>query len=231
MTSDGHHHHEHQHPASPFDGVDHDTLFSAEFWDGFYGSRPAVWSGDVNPVLADRAGALAPGRVLDVGAGEGGDALWFARRGWTVTAVDVSRVALDRGAAAAAAAGPEVAARITWVQGDLRGDLPVAGPFELVSAQFVHLPSALRTALHRRLAAVVAPGGTLLVVGHHPVHRDGPGHGHDPDLFATAEQMAEVLDRSVWDVVETSAPTRTMSRPDVGTIEVTDAVLVARRTP
>ena len=91
--------HEHEHgdeqPAET-------PRWDATFWDERYATSPALWSGHVNAVVADEAGRLAPGTALDVGCGEGGDALWLAERGWQVLGVDVSRVALER----AAATGP-----------------------------------------------------------------------------------------------------------------------------
>src|SRR3954466_97215 len=89
----------------------------AEFWEGFYLARPEVWSGRVNPVLAQEAADLVPGTALDLGCGEGGDALWLAQRGWNVTAIDVSATALQRAASHADAQG--VGDRITWERHDL----------------------------------------------------------------------------------------------------------------
>src|SRR5918994_5866470 len=82
------------------------------FWEDHYRRRERVWSGRPNPVLVDVAGSLRPGRALDLGCGEGGDAIWLARHGWRVRAVDVSATALDRAAAEAATAG--VAGRIDF---------------------------------------------------------------------------------------------------------------------
>ena len=84
------------------------------------GSAGRLWSGQPNPQLVAQASDLESGEALDAGSGEGADAIWLARHGWTVTAVDVSTVALDRAAGYAAAAGDEIAGRITWQQQDLR---------------------------------------------------------------------------------------------------------------
>src|SRR5579859_1290618 len=86
-------------------------IFGQEFWDDRYRSRPALWSGAVNPQLSEQAADLPPGRALDVGSGEGADAIWLAERGWRVTAMDIFTVALQRGAERAAAVGAEVARR------------------------------------------------------------------------------------------------------------------------
>ena len=158
----------------------------AEFWDERYGGREQLFSGNPNGVLVTEVADLAPGQALDVGCGEGGDALWLARRGWRVTAVDISRVALARATAAADAelapapvAGAElaepvaldrataaawvVAPRIAWTRADLTVAPPPAGSFDLVSVQYFPLPRQPDHAALRRLLAAVAPGGTLLV--------------------------------------------------------------------
>ncbi len=98
-THDGHH----QHGAEPST-----DRWSAEFWDDRYGSMPTLWSGHVNAVVRTETASLSPGTALDVGCGEGGDALWLAERGWRVEGVDVSQVALDRAARRAHEAGPDI---------------------------------------------------------------------------------------------------------------------------
>ena len=145
--------------------------FTQEFWDDRYRSAGQLWSGQPNPVFAEQAADLPPGEALDAGCGEGADAIWLARRGWMVTAVDVSAVALERGANAARAAdeaaGGDIAGRITWRREDLRSWGPDPDTYDLVSAQFMHFPKADLEVMHRRLAAAVRPGGTLLMVAHH----------------------------------------------------------------
>jgi SAM-dependent methyltransferase len=130
-----------------------------------YRSRPRVWSGRPNPQLVAEAAGLAPGKALDLGCGEGADALWLAEHGWTVTAVDVSAVALER--AAVHAAESEAGYRVTWLQRDLETWQPDT-TYDLVSAQFLHSTEMPWQRSHRIAADAVRPGGTLLVVGHHP---------------------------------------------------------------
>src|SRR2546430_12503786 len=120
------------------------SLFTQEFWDERYRSSDRVWSGEPNPRLVERVSDLTPGTALDVGSGEGADAIWLAARGWQVTAIDVSTVALDRAAERAAEAGAEVANRITWQQADVLTWDPAPLQFDLVSAQFMHLPTLAR---------------------------------------------------------------------------------------
>lgn len=215
-----------------------EVVMDAEFWDGMYRSRTAAWSGRPNPQLVFEATDLAPGTALDVGCGEGGDAVWLAERGWQVTAVDISATALDRARGHAAQAGPGAAGRITWVQADLvGGSVPDLGVYDLVTAQFMHLPAAQRVALHARLAAVVAPGGTLLVVGHHPSDAHaGVGRWSTSGLGFTAAQVADVLDPALWEVVADESRPRTVvadddDHGDGDDRTVHDVVLVARRLP
>src|SRR5215469_8873737 len=133
--------------------------FSEAAWDERYRSRDALWSGKPNRYLVSEVDGLVPGRALDVGAGEGADAIWLAARGWRVTAVDISSVALGRAAAHAADRGMDIADRIEWQHEDLLSWQPAAASFDLVSAQYMHLAGAERTLVFGRLAAAVAPGG------------------------------------------------------------------------
>ncbi|MGY1638819.1 class I SAM-dependent methyltransferase [Geodermatophilus sp. SYSU D00742] len=205
-------------------------------YDELYRSVPAVWSGRPNRQLVVEGSVLPPGTALDAGCGEGADALWLAERGWRVTAVDFSAVALERAAAHARARGLDD--RITWLHADLDAWTPAAGGADLVTAHYLHSRGADRPALFARLAGAVAPGGTLLVVGHllggdHPRgghHHEHPGTpGHDPDLLYTAEEVAAVLDPAQWrDVV---AETRDRDPAAVARTgnPAPDTVLVARR--
>jgi SAM-dependent methyltransferase len=210
------HDHQHQHgeggQSAAWQETDPALWFTEGFWDDRYRERP-IWSGAVNQRLAETAVELTPGRALDVGCGEGGDAIWLAGRGWQVTATDVSAVALERARAAAEAAG--IADLITWEQADGRSDwAPPAGSFDLVSASFVQFPRSELVAFHRKLAAAVAPGGTLLVTAHHAdshagnVAGTGASTAATADLFATAAEMAAGLDLDdSWSVTATD-PTR-----------------------
>jgi SAM-dependent methyltransferase len=207
--------------------------FDESFWDERYrqhGEHASVWSGEPNAQLVAEVVDLTPGSALDVGAGEGADAAWLARRGWRVTAVDISSVALAR-AAAAVQDEPETAARITWQHQDLTASPPPAGTFDLVSAQFLHLPAPQRDAVYSRLAASVAPGGTLLIVGHHPSDLDtSVRRPSTPGLLFTAEEIAAGLDPHEWEIVTCTARPRATSDSEGAPVTVQDAVLRARRT-
>jgi SAM-dependent methyltransferase len=210
------------------DELDVTTLHTAAFWDERYGSADQIWSGRPNQRLVENVSGRAPGSALDIGCGEGADAIWLAGEGWTVTAVDVSAVALQRAARHAAAAGPDVAARIAWRREDLREWTPEPESYDLVSEQFLHLPSALRIRQHERFAAAVRPGGMLLVVGHHPGDNDTMQRPHPADLFFTAEEEAGRLSPLEWDVSATT-PTRPWRDPDGNRVTISDAVVRAVR--
>ncbi|GAB3806184.1 FAD-dependent oxidoreductase [Micromonospora zhanjiangensis] len=207
-------------------------MFTEAAWEERYSARPAVWSGRPNPQLVAEATDLAPGRALDVGCGEGADAVWLAGRGWRVTAVDISRTALDRAATHAAEAGAELAGRIDWLHADLRERPPEADRYQLVSAQFMHLPEQERGELFGRLAAAVAPGGTLLIVGHHPSDLRTTAHRmHFPEMMYTAEEVAATLDPTGWEVLAAESRPRTVTDPEGRRTVIHDAVLRARRRP
>ena len=133
-------------------------------WEQHYASRPQVWSGRVNAQLSAVAPQLGGIRALDLGCGEGADAIWLAEQGWRVVAVDVSGTALSRARAAATSRG--VAEHIDFQQHDLTRSFP-DGTFDLVSAHFLHSTVEMdRSEILRRAAAAVAPGGALLIVDH-----------------------------------------------------------------
>lgn len=200
---------------------------TAEFWEARYSQKDQIWSGKVNPVMAGIVETMAPGRALDLGCGEGGDALWLADRGWTVTAVDVSQVALDRAAARADAVG---ATGITWERHDLTATFPV-GPFDLVSAQFFQSPIEFpRMALLRQAAELLAPGGVLLSVSHAATP---PWSDHHDHVFPTTdEELAELaLDPAEWEVIQNGTVERAATGPDGQEGHLLDGVIQVRRRP
>lgn len=217
---------EHNHLQKP----DVSAMFTKEFWDERYASAEMIWSGNPNQRLVEQVSDLAPGTALDVGSGEGADAIWLASKGWRVTGVDVSSVALERSALRAAKAGDEIAVRITWKQADVLTWDPAPQQFDLVSAQFMQLPPPTRESLHRRLAAAVSAGGSLLIVGHHPWDMETTVRRPKiRDLFFTAEQIAEALDPDEWEIILAGAPGRDATDPEGQTVQIHDAVLHARR--
>jgi SAM-dependent methyltransferase len=172
-------------------------------WDLKY-SGEQVWSGRPNASLVAEAPTLPVGRALDVGAGEGGDAVYLAEHGWTVTASDISRRALERVAEAAAARGVSVRA--------LHADANAPDPFgaEQYDLVTVHYASIPRRSDHRavsNLLRAVAPGGSLLVVSHdfaemRAAIAEGHMGAHDPDAYERVEDVADALDRSPQWVID-----------------------------
>jgi SAM-dependent methyltransferase len=206
-------------------------MFTQKFWDERYSGSESVWSGRPNLRLVEQVSALAPGSALDVGCGEGADAIWLAERGWTVTGVDVSPVGLNRAAEHAARAGDAIAARIQWRPADLFADDPEPfGAYELVNSQYLHLPPEVRERGLARLAGSVAPGGSLLMVSHHPSDLEIPGlRPNVPELFYTASELAAGLDPARWEIVVAAAPERSVNGPDRHPVVIHDAVIHARR--
>ena len=162
-----------------------DEVFDRDYWEQRYAAAGLTWSGAPNAVLVTETSALTPGRALDIGSGEGGDAIWLASRGWTVTGVDISQNALDKAAARAASVGAEV----SWEQHDLSEWMPPPASFDLVTSHFMHLPAALRRPLFGALAAAVAPGGTLLIVGH---DLSGDHEHHSELMFSVDDVLADI---------------------------------------
>lgn len=211
-----HDHHDHAHEPQPGET-------GAAYWDERYGEQHAMWSGNPNPQLEHEASKLTPGRALEVGAGEGADAIWLADQGWAVTAIDISQVALER---AREHAGDR---DIAWQQADLLEWTPPAEGFDLVSAQYFHLGEPDFTRAMMTLASAVAHGGTLLVSGHAPVHLEATDHRHA--MLLTPAEIRAVLAQAPGEWQTIIAETRT--RPAVdhpsGQTELTDAVVVLKR--
>ena len=162
-------------------------------WDARYRERDgAMWSGRPNGRLVAEVAALTPGRALDVGCGEGADAIWLARNGWTVTAIDISDVAVSRAREAAGRAG----AAVEWVRGDALQTPFATGSFDLVSMQYPALPKAAGEAAVRRLLDRVRPGGLLLAVYHDldDEHREHmKSRGVDPADYVGADDIGRLL--------------------------------------
>lgn len=189
--------HEHSHAPSDF--------FSKEFWDDRYATSDRVWSGQPNPHLVTTVADLPNGCALEIGSGEGADAIWLAGQGWTVKALDLSQVALDKSAAHARSLDNGIAERITWEQADLFEWEAEEQSYDLVTAQFMHLPKPAIFELQRKLAASVAPRGTLLIVGHHPDDARHSAEGTEfPDIRYTAEEVAALLEPEEWTIATTT---------------------------
>ncbi|MFB7084346.1 class I SAM-dependent methyltransferase [Streptomyces sp. NPDC056296] len=181
---------------------------AAEFWEARYRDTDRVWSGRPNALLVREASDLAPGTALDLGCGEGADAVWLASRGWRVTGVDISGTALDRAAGHAADAG--VGDRVAWERHELGRSFP-GGSFDLVSAHFLQSPVALdQQAVLRDAARAVADGGTLLIV----MHAGWPSWQAEPPFDAVFPTLDGVLDELALPDGEWTVDTKeTVRRP------------------
>jgi SAM-dependent methyltransferase len=172
-------------------------------WDERHRER-AVEDAKANPILIEIAADGVPGRALEVACGAGANAVHLAERGWRVTAVDWSAVALEQGRARVRDAGVEV----TWIEADLLAWTPPPVAFDLVTILFLHLPPAERRAVYGRAARALAPGGRLLVVGHDRTNlTDGVGGPQDPDVLFTARELARELVSGQPDLVVDRAET------------------------
>jgi len=225
--------HEHGDPGQSGHGS------ARDWWEARYAERDGVWSGRVNAVLADVVSGLPTGggRALDLGCGEGGDVVWLAEQGWTVTGVDLSPTAVERGERAARAAG--VAERTRFVAADLATWGPGPGPgtgerFDLVTASFlqswpVEIP---REAILHRAAGAVAPGGHLLVTAHAaPPHADLPEEMRSYRFPTPEQDLAALRLDEGWDVLVAEARPRTTAGPDGEPHETVDSIVLVRRLP
>ena len=210
-----------------------------DHWESMYaGDRR--WSGRVNATMADVARSLPVGDALDLGCGEGGDALWLAEQGWRVTAVDISPTAIARAAQAEVETGH--GSPVTWVATDL-ATWTTGETFDLVTASFFHSQVALpRTDILRRAARRIRPGGHLLLVSHvFETEQDIPpwaAHSHSEHddseeqiLMAPHEEVAELdLDPGQWEVVLQEVRSREATGPDgEQKATVKDGVVLWRR--
>ncbi|MPY79109.1 MAG: methyltransferase domain-containing protein [Actinophytocola sp.] len=191
--------------------------FDKAYWEDRYRDHTGTCGREPNPHLVAETADLAPGTALDAGCGEGAEARWLAERGWQVTAVDISATALRRAREHADSLG-----EVDWVEADLSSWTPQEGHFDLVVSHYVHATTSSAALVHT-LAAAVAPGGILLIVGHHPSDPNTAAHG---DVHVTAEEIVAGLDPVRWEVLV--AETRTRS---VASTTLHDSVLKARKRP
>ena len=195
--------HEHRHGAHGLDGSGHGARWQeptdpdpAVMWDQRYAE--GEWSTEVDAELCALAGPLPPGTAVDLGAGNGRNAVWLAEQGWTVTCVDVSSVGLDQAAQRAAAVG----ASLTSELADLRTWEPAGRSFDLVVLANMHVPLDERDRLFRVAQDAVAPGGRFFVVGHHMDAFDAGGHPH-PERLYTEELLSSLIGQLEVDELRT----------------------------
>ena len=195
----------------------------AEDWNRRYEEKELLWSAGPNRFLASEVDGMPPGRALDLACGEGRNALWLAERGWVVTGVDFSDVAVARGAQRA----EERRLHVTWVLADLLEYVPAPAAFDLVIVFYLQLPADELRAVLARAASALAPGGTLLVVGHHLANlSEGHGGPRSPEVLFTPEQVAEAL-RGL-EIERADRVVRPVETDD-GTRDAIDALVRAKR--
>lgn len=210
------------------------TTSAAEYWQNRYLENGRSWSGRVNAALEREVGGITPGTALDLGSGEGGDALWLARNGWRVTAVDIASAALSIGASAQLPGDD-----ITWIAADL-GTWVAPTTYDLVTSCFLHSTVDLpREQILRQAAEAVAPGGVLVIVGHSgtPHWVDATTeHHHEPVEMPTPDDVMSSLfadnprlSRDDWTVLTSALVERPTTAPDGTTGSIVDSVLTLRR--
>lgn len=202
---------------------------SNEMWDERYAASDLVWSATPNAWIEELTAALAPGRVLDLAAGEGRNALWLAERGWEATAVDFSQVALDRAQQLASQRLGDDVGRFHTEQADLLSYSPPPMSFDLVIVVYLHLPAEQRRDVIRTASSAVAPGGQLIVIAHDSENLEhGFGGPQDPAILYTADDVAVDLDGTGLTVAKADTGVRIV-QTESGPREALDAVVVAQR--
>ena len=206
------------------------TSEAAQYWENRYRERGRTWSGRVNAALEREVNGVAPGTALDLGCGEGGDALWLAHNGWSVTAVDIAPSAIAIGAAA-----QQPGDEIEWVVADLAEWQPPRR-YDLVTASFLHSYVELpREEILRRAATAVASDGLLLIVGHAGVPHWATHTPHEGEVveLPSPDEMLDALrlDPAEWTVLTKALVERPATAPDGSTGVIDDRVLMLRRNP
>ena len=212
--------------------------FDKEYWESHWQKVPTASVGrhvGVNPWLIRETADLVAGTALDAGCGEGAEAAWLAAEGWQVTAADISAAALARAGERTAALGVDPK-QVRWVEADL-SVWDADERFDLVTTFYAHAAIA-QLAFYERIAEWVAPGGSLLIVGHDDHQIDhGRGHDHADRLHPPEEATAALsgivarLDPETWDLVTSEQQIRTLANDPGRSVELRDVVVRAIRRP
>jgi SAM-dependent methyltransferase len=162
-------------------------------WDERYSAAEFVWATGPNQFVAAELADLPPGRAIDLAAGEGRNTVWLAERGWRVTAVDFSRVGLEKGRRLSAARGVD-GAQVEWVVADLCDYQPEPGGYDLALIAYLQVGPKARATVLGRAAAALAPGGTVFIVAHDLTNlTEGTGGPQDPEVLYTPEAVRAEL--------------------------------------
>lgn len=220
-----HHDHDHHHDSTAAETDAPRAPFEPEDWDERYAGDEQMWSGNANAQLVAEASKLTPGTAVDIGSGEGGDVIWLANNGWHATGADFSAQGLAKAARHAAEAG--VTDRTDWWQVDARTFEPDERRFDLVTSHFLHPADGGMVEVTARLAAAVAPGGHLLLVGHAPMeHFAQMSEEHRRAMWVAADLVTALPDD--FDVLVVEQRPRSMER-NGEQFDVHDSTLLARR--
>ncbi len=206
-----------------------DTMDS-DAWNQRYADSELVWSTAPNMWVEQLTQDLPPGKAIDIAAGEGRNALWLVSRGWQATAVDFSAVALQRAASLAAQRLGDDAGKLLTLQADVETWVPPARCYDLVLVVYLHLPAQQRGAVMRAAAEAVAPGGTLLIVGHDLANLSS-GHGGPQDpavLYSPADIVADIEPAQLT-VVRAETAVRPLTDAQGQPVEALDALVLAQR--
>ena len=214
--------------------------FDKDYWEQHWrqtiSGAPAAMDGNPpNPYLVSGASSLMPGTALDAGCGAGAEAIWLATQGWRVTAADISADALNRATRRATNSG--VAQQVRWIEADLTVWSPET-QFDLVTTHYAH-PAMPQLAFYERVSSWVAPGGTLLIVGHLHTHdfththdsTEHENHGQHPPAEASVAvaDISAVLDDTLWKIVTAEEQLRTLTGPAGQAVDLRDVVVQATR--
>lgn len=192
-----------------------------EEWDQRYAGTELLWTSEANRFLVEQVSDLAPGRALDLASGEGRNAVWLAERGWRVTAVDFSTVALEKARRLAGARGVDV----EWVEADVTEYTPEAGSFDLVVILYLQLGAAQLGIVLDRAGRALADGGVLLSVGHDRTNlTEGHGGPQDPAILHDADELVALLPGLA---VERAERVRRRVETDAGPVEAIDTLVRA----
>lgn len=184
-------------------------------WDERYAATELVWSSTPNQFVAAELADLPPGRALDLAAGEGRNALWLAERGWEVTAVDFSLVALDKGRRIEAAQPGGRDLHVDWVHADVLTYEPGPVGFDLALLAYLQLPADERRTALRVAFGALSVGGSLFVVAHDSTNlTEGTGGPQDAAVLYTAEEVLGDLDGERFDVVRAERVARVVPADD-----------------
>ena len=199
-------------------------------WDRRYADSELVWSAAPNVWVEQLTQDLPPGKALDLAAGEGRNALWLAARGWQSTAVDFSAVALDRARSLAKEQFGDDAGTLETLEADVQTWVPPARSYDLVLVVYLHLPEQQRSPVMRAAAEAVAPGGTLLIVGH-DLENLTSGHGgpQDPLVLYRPRDIVADIEPAQLVILRDETAVRSLTDGQGQPAEALDALVLARR--